>query len=286
MGAEAGVDEGELLRLRIVHRQLALVGIERGGLGVGIIRALAAERRRAGRVIGSRHPDIAFGVHHVVVIVEFGVPNLLHAPIGRGRQRLFDGGVARTESLRHIGAFRGRDVGDLVGLRIEHRLVVGSVFRRAIQRTVGIDGRIALIARDQVVEIFVGSAPIPFRDHDIALDALRPLRLGKRQRAIGDAVRPLAEIFERHAAEFAGEHIDHQWRRLTGLHAPFPGLFAVLELAQCRGNGPRRQLAELMAADAGLVLQRSQPVDLRDIIRNVALAAELVLTGIFSIANQ
>src|ERR1700728_2761548 len=34
-----------------------------------------------------------------------------------------------------------------------------------------------------------------------------------------------------------------------------------------------------MAADAGLVLQRGQPVDLRDIIRNVALAAELVLTG-------
>ncbi len=224
MRAEAGIDEGELLRLRIVHRQLPFVAVERERLGVGIVRALAAEGRRAGRVIGPGHPDIALAVEHVVVIVELGVPDLLHAPIGRRRQRLFDRRVARTEGFRHVRAFRRRDEGDLLGLRIEHRQVVGGVFGRAVERAVGVDGRIALVGRDQVVQIFFGAAPIPFRDHDIALDALRPRRLGGRQLAIGDAVGPLAEIFERHAAELAGKHVHHERRGLaaTARAAPRP----------------------------------------------------------------
>ena len=44
------------------------------------------------------------------------------------------------------------------------------------------------------------------RNDQVALDALRPLRLCMRQFAIGDAVGPIAEIFQRHAAELAGDY--------------------------------------------------------------------------------
>src|ERR1700744_3092103 len=96
MGTEAGVDESELLRFRIKHRQLPLVGVERKYLGIGIVRALLTERRRTGRVIGPGQPEPAFAVEHVVVIVEAGIPDLLHTPVGRGRQRLLDRGMTRT----------------------------------------------------------------------------------------------------------------------------------------------------------------------------------------------
>jgi len=92
--------------------------------------------------------------------------------------------------------------------------------------------------------------PIPGRHDDVALDALRPRRLGERQLAVGDAIGPVAEIFEWNAAKFAGQWIDHQSRRLTGLDAPNPCVFVAFELAQCRRDGPRRQLPELMTADA------------------------------------
>ena len=179
-------------------------------LGIGIVRALPAERRRAGRVIGPGHPDPALGIEHVVVIVEPRVPDLLHAPIGRSRHRLLDRGMARPERLGHTRPLRRRDVGDL--RRSSDRAPAGdrSHIRSSRTAAVGIDRRIALVGRDQVVKIFLVVAPIPGRDHDIALDALRPRRLGARQLALGDAIGPVAEIFERHAAEFAGEQIDHQ----------------------------------------------------------------------------
>ena len=45
-------------------------------------------------------------------------------------------------------------------------------------------------------------------------------------------------------------------------------------------------LAELMAADAAVVLHQIEPVALLDLLGDVALAAELVGAGIFSIEYQ
>ena len=154
--------------------------------------------------------------------------------------------------------------------------MVGGVFRRAVQQAVGIDRRVALVGRDQVVKILLLVAPIPGRHHDIALDPLRPRRLGDRQFALGDAVGPVAEIFQRHAGELARHRVDHQRRGLAGLDAPRPGFLATVEVAELRRDGPRRQLAELMTADAGLVLDRGQPIGLRQFVGNVALAVELI----------
>src|SRR5262249_16989869 len=69
MRAETGVDVSELRRFRVEHRQLPFIAVERKGLGKRISRAFAAECRRAGSVIGAGHPQPAFGVKHVVVIV-------------------------------------------------------------------------------------------------------------------------------------------------------------------------------------------------------------------------
>src|ERR1022692_2991303 len=93
-------------------------------------------------------------------------------------------------------------------------------------------------------------APVPGRDHVVALDALRTRRLGVRQLALGDSVGPVAEILERRAAELAAGDIHHQLARLARLDATHPCLVRRLEIAERRRDRARRLLSELMAADA------------------------------------
>src|SRR5262249_46948260 len=143
----------------------------------------------------------------------------------------------------------------------------------------GVDGRVAPVRRDQVVQVLLVGAPLPRGDHDVALDTLRPRRLALRQLALGDAVGPVAVILERRAAEIAGELVGHLLARLPGLDAAHPCFFTRLELAERRGDRAGRLLPELMAADAADVLRLLEPVDLRELLRNVALAAELALVG-------
>ena len=93
-------------------------------------------------------------------------------------------------------------------------------------------------------------APLPRRDDDVALDALRPRRLVLGQLALGDAVGPIAEILERHAAELSGNPVHHELAGLSGGDAAHPRFRTGLELAELRRDGARRFLPELMAADA------------------------------------
>src|SRR4029077_6368297 len=137
--------------------------------------------------------------------------------------------MSRAEGLRHVGAFRRRDVADLRRFRIEHWQTIGRILRRAVKRTMTVHRGIALVGRNQVVEILLLVAPVPRRYDDVALDALRPRRFGEWQLALSNAIGPVAEILERHAPELAGERIDHLRRGLTGLHAPHPGFFTALE---------------------------------------------------------
>ena len=157
----------------------------------------------------------------------------------------------------------------LVGLRIEDRHVVGRIFRRAVERAVGIDRRIAPVRRDQVVQVLVRRRPVPGGDDEIALDAGRPLRLVLRQFALGDAVGPVAEILVRRAAELAGDAVGHHLAGLAGLDAANPGVRAEVELAELRRDRARRFLAELMTADAVGVVHLPDPGFARDVLRNV-----------------
>ena len=125
------------------------------------------------------------------------------------------------------------------------------------------------------MEILLLVAPVPGRDDDVALDPLRPRRLAVRQLALGDAVGPVAEIFIRRTAEIAGQRIDHQRGGLARHGAAAPGVLARLELAERRRDRAGGQLAKLMAADAGPVLDHREPLGLGDLLGNVAFAAEL-----------
>jgi len=65
----------------------------------------------------------------------------------------------------------------LVRLGIQDRHVVGRVLGRPIERAVGVDGRVAPIRGDQVVQIVLVGTPLPRGDDDVALDTLRSRRL-------------------------------------------------------------------------------------------------------------
>src|SRR5580700_11149711 len=105
-------------------------------------------------------------------------------------------------------------IADCVGLRVEDRQFVSRIFWRTHQSAIGVDGWVALVGRDQVVQVFVRLAPAPFGDDEVAFDALWPRRLFARQLAGGDRVGPLAEILEGYATQ-RGQRVDHKGRRLT-----------------------------------------------------------------------
>src|SRR4029453_13680939 len=108
---------------------------------------------------------------------------------------------------------------------------------------------------------------------DVALHALRPLRLALWQLALGDAVGPIAEILERHAAELSGNAVHHELAGLSGGDAARPRVRACLELAELRRDGGRRFLPELVAADAVDVAHALAPRVARDVLRDIGRAA-------------
>jgi hypothetical protein len=77
------------------------------------------------------------------------------------------------------------------------------------------------IARDQIVEVLLLVHPVAQGDNDVALDTLRPWRLGKRELALRNSVDPVAVVGERHVAE-SRELTEHLRAGLTRLHATTP----------------------------------------------------------------
>src|SRR5437764_15405455 len=90
-------------------------------------------------------------------------------------------------------------------------------------------------------------------------------------------VGPFCEILERCSAVLAGPRVDHEWRSLARLDAPHPRIDAGLFVGKRGGDRAGRFLPELMAADTGSILDRDEPVLLRDLGRNAVLATELLL---------
>ena len=171
---------------------------------------------------------------------------------------------AETETLHplHVG-IRNRHLEKrhVAGFRIEDRHVVARVFGRAEQRPIGIDGRVAPVRRDQIMGVGALGAPLPGGDHDVALDALRPRRLALWQLALGDAVGPLPERFQRYGVEetrLTGHFLAGQ----PGLHAAHPVFLAGFERSELRRNRTGGLLAQLVAADAADILHLPQKIGL------------------------
>src|SRR3981189_1290511 len=94
------------------------------------------------------------------------------------------------------------------------------------------------------------AAPVPQRDHDVALDALRALGLDERQLTPRNAVSPVGEIGDATLRAEAVDGRDHAAHRLAGLDAPGPGRVRVLERAEVFRDRARGLGAEPVPAPA------------------------------------
>ena len=112
------------------------------------------------------------------------------------------------------------------------------------------------------MQIGLGVAPVPHRDDDVALDALRALRLGLGQFAGGDAVGPVGEIAQRALGVDLADVAHHGLGGGPDLDAVAPGLERGLELAERRRDRAGRLVAELVAGIAAVGLERGQPLAL------------------------
>ena len=111
------------------------------------------------------------------------------------------------------------------------------------------------------MQIGLGVGPVPHRDHDVALDALRPRRLRGRQFARGDTVGPVREQLDGARHVEAAHGIRHLHLRLSGHEAARPG-FLRLHVGEFLRQRARRLVAELMAGVAAVGLDHVEPLRL------------------------
>ena len=120
----------------------------------------------------------------------------------------------------------------------------------AVERAVGVDARVALVGGDLVVDEGDVVAPIPHREHDVALDALRPGR-GRGRLAGGDPIRPVDQHVEARVGTEARDEAVHQRAPLPALHAVRPGGAGRVEVVEV-GDLAGALVAHLVAALAAL----------------------------------
>ena len=145
--------------------------------------------------------------------------------------------------------------------RIEHRDEVGGVLDRAVDQAVGVERRLALVGRGDVVQVVLGIGEIPLRDDDVALAALRPRRLRGRQFAGRDAVGPVGVELERARRVDAADRGRHVVHGLAGQDAPRPGILR-LHVGEHRRDRARRLVAERVTAVAAVGLDHVEPFGL------------------------
>ncbi len=138
-----------------------------------------------------------------------------------------------------------------------------------------------LIGRDRVVHVGRGRAPIPQADDHVALQPCRPVRMGGRQLARRDPIRPIGIQRQALIGTELGDRQRHADHRLTRLDAPGPHLGRVRELAQFFHVRRADVLAAQRMAGLAGVLDRIDPIALcpqdgRDAVALVASARELV----------
>ena len=189
-------------------------------------------RRTPRRPATARLPP---GHRNVAVLAR--LPDALAAPRRRGLQRIERGRVSRPEAERHAVSRTGAwnavatffDGVDNRSTSERHRRPDTGPFAF----TVGSVGR---SRSDPAVPLLVH--PVTQRDDDIALDALWPRRLGKRQPAFRDASRPVTVV---------GEGRRHRGPVSCPTSAAGPGPTARDDARPRRARGTSRALPESCA---------------------------------------
>ena len=192
-------------------------------------------------------------------------------------------GVARLRvgrpHRRAVGQGRDADHRRGVGVRIEHgEVVVGDV--HAVDGTVGVHGRVALVGGRLVVDLAHLVGPLPLGEDQIPFHSLRPRR--RRRRLAGrDAVAPVGEHRQSALAPEARHPHAHLGPALPHPHARVPGVGA--RVVPLRVRVPARELApDLVTAQAGLHVVEvlvARPELLADAVAAGAGARKLVRLG-------
>ena len=124
-----------------------------------------------------RDPHAALLVEHRIVDVVAAGPDRLRCPSTataaacRGDVRGVFG--SRTVSCTRLVVWcTGSSTGQVVGAELE----------RPVDQTVGVHRRVAAVGRHLVVQVRLRIGPVPLRDDDVALDALRPRRRRRQLR--------------------------------------------------------------------------------------------------------
>ena len=256
MRAETGVDERELPGFRIVHGELAVGAFDGKDLRRRMIRPFSAEGRVRRPAHARGEPDPALLVEHRVVRARLAVPDRRRPPVRRRRHRV----VLRRRRLRI--ADRHFYFARRMLHRVEDRNEIRALLGRPVDQSIGIDRGIALVARDLVVQVGGGPAPVPQADDDIALQALRPLGPRGRQLARGDPIGPIGKLTEHPLSVEPADVVRHVGHGLAGSDAPRPGFDRGIEMAELLRNGTRRLVAELVAGVATVGLREIEPLTL------------------------
>src|ERR1700676_302807 len=85
MCAKTGVDERELFRLWIVHRELAATGFEGEQDSRRMARAFVAESRVFAAADSGSNPQATLPIEHRIVNIGLAVPDRFVAPVRRRR---------------------------------------------------------------------------------------------------------------------------------------------------------------------------------------------------------
>ena len=224
-------------------------------------RPLTAERRRlvGSDACGDPYPRLP--IHREAVRVGLARPDHIFAPVGRRLERL-GLGFARGLGI----ADRQLDHARLVGLWIDHRQVVVCCFERAVNRAVRIDGGIALVRRNLVVQIRLRVRPVPHRHDDVAFLAGGSRRSNARNLAPGNPVGPVGKHGQRALAPHLSDSGAHGPAGLSRLDATIPGIDRLGEGAEALRDLTGRLVAKLVAARA--------PVGVDDVADPLALALD------------
>ena len=175
--------------------------------------------------------------------------------------------------IRRVGiADRHRHAADRVIDGIEPRQVIRTDFGGAVKFAVGVQRGITPVGRDLVVQICLRIGPVPLRDDDVPLEALRTRRRC-RNFAGGNPIGPVGEHRERTATEAVIDAVQHAGAGLPGLHAAFPLGGRGRKRVEQRRNFARPFAAHLMARLAAVGLHQAKPLGLTLQIRADAVAA-------------
>ncbi len=206
-----------LFGLRIVELQPPLALIDREQLRRRMIRSRLAPCRRLGLTDARRGPHATLLIHREAVDRRLAVPDHFVAPVRRRRQRRRIRGARRLRI-----ANRQLHLARRVVRRIDDGQVIAALFERSVDGAVGVHGRIPLVARDVVMQIDLRIGPVPHRDDDVPLLALRTRRSGSRQLSVGNPVGPVRVHRQRALAANLVEAGAHPRRRPGRLESGDP----------------------------------------------------------------